>query len=73
VKSTYDADGAGFGAATTRYWVYDQGINPVLEFDASAASDVSHRYLWSDAVDQLLAEQQNGVRSLFCSLATSCT
>ncbi len=58
VKSTYDADGAGAGAATPRYWAFDEGINPLLEFKGSSASDVSHRYLWGPAVDQLFADEQ---------------
>jgi len=29
-----------------------------LSFDGSSASDVSHRYLWGQAVDQLLADEQ---------------
>ncbi len=58
VKRTYDADGAGGGSATNQYWVYDEGINAVLQFDGNAASNLSHRYLWSDKVDQLLADEQ---------------
>ncbi len=58
IRSTYDADGAGAGAATSRYWAFDEGINPLLEFNGSSASDVSHRYLWGPAVDQLLADEQ---------------
>jgi RHS repeat-associated protein len=58
VKSTFDAGGAGGGSATVRYWIFDSGINPVLEFDGSSASDVSHRYLWGPVVDQLFADEQ---------------
>ncbi len=58
VKRTYDADGAGGGSATNQYWVYDEGINAVLQFDGNAASNLSHRYIWSDKVDQLLADEQ---------------
>ena len=58
VKSTYDADGAGGGAATSRFWAFDNGINPLLEFKSGSASDVSHRYLWGIAVDQFFADEQ---------------
>ncbi len=37
VKRTYDADGAGSGSATSQYWVYDEGINAVLQLDGSSA------------------------------------
>ncbi|MDX1929892.1 MAG: RHS repeat-associated core domain-containing protein [Pirellulaceae bacterium] len=60
VKRTYDADGAGSGAATNQFWVYDEGINAVLQFDGSSASNLSHRYLWSDRVDELLADETVG-------------
>jgi RHS repeat-associated protein len=60
VKRAYDADGAGAGAATNQFWVYDEGINAVLQFDGSAASNLSHRYLWSDRVDELLADETVG-------------
>ncbi|MDX1930292.1 MAG: RHS repeat-associated core domain-containing protein, partial [Pirellulaceae bacterium] len=60
VKRTFDADGAGSGAATNQFWVYDEGINAVLQFDGSSASNLSHRYLWSDRVDELLADETVG-------------
>jgi len=58
VHRTFDADGAGSGAATDQFWVYDEGINAVLQFDGSSASNLSHRYLWSNNVDELLADEQ---------------
>ena len=58
VHRTFDADGAGSGAATDQFWVYDQGINAVLQFDGLSASNLSHRYLWSNSVDELLADEQ---------------
>jgi len=58
VHRGYDADGAGSGAATDQYWVYDEGINAILQFDGSSASTLSHRYLWSNQVDELLADEQ---------------
>jgi RHS repeat-associated protein len=57
IKRTFDADGAGAGASTSQYWVYDEGINAVLQFDGAAASNLSHRYRWSNQVDQLLADE----------------
>ncbi|MDX1928383.1 MAG: RHS repeat-associated core domain-containing protein, partial [Pirellulaceae bacterium] len=60
VKRTFDADGAGSGTATNQFWVYDEGINAVLQFDGSSASNLSHRYLWSDRVDELLADETVG-------------
>jgi RHS repeat-associated protein len=58
LRRTYDADGPGAGAAVNAFWAFDEGINPLLEFDAAAATDVSHRYLWGPQVDQLLADEQ---------------
>ena len=56
VKRAYDADGAGSGATTNQYWAYDEGINALLEFNGSATTNLKHRYLWSDQVDELLAD-----------------
>lgn len=58
VHRTFDADGAGSGAATDQFWVYDEGINAVMQFDGSSGSNLSHRYLWSDNIDELLADEQ---------------
>ena len=58
VKRVLDADGAGSGSPTTQYWAYDQGINALVEFDGSSGSDLSHRYLWSNQVDELFADEQ---------------
>jgi RHS repeat-associated protein len=38
--------------------VFDEGIDPLLEFKSGSASDLSHRYLWGPAVDQLFADEQ---------------
>jgi RHS repeat-associated protein len=54
--SRYNPTGAG--QSTRQYWVYDEGINPVLEFSSSVSSDPTHRYLWSNEVDELLADEQ---------------
>ena len=48
---------AGVGAPTRLYWSYDTGINPVLEFDISKNPTLTHRYLWSNSVDDLLADE----------------
>jgi RHS repeat-associated protein len=58
VKRTYDPDGAGPTAATTQYWTYDDGINAVLQFDGASSSNLSHRYLWSNQVDDMLEDEQ---------------
>ena len=58
VRRTADPDGDGSSTATTQYWAYDDGINALVEYDGSTASDLSHRYLWSNAVDQLFADEQ---------------
>ncbi len=58
VKRTYDSDGAGSGSPTYQYWAYDNGINAVVQFDGSAASNLSHRYMWGSQVDELLADEQ---------------
>ncbi|MEO8272214.1 MAG: RHS repeat-associated core domain-containing protein, partial [Aureliella sp.] len=58
VKRSLDADGAGPNPATNQHWAYDEGINAVLQFDGAAASNQSHRYLWAEQVDALLADEQ---------------
>src|SRR5439155_1227136 len=46
VKRTLDTDGAGPSAATSQYYSNENGqVN--LQFDGSAATNLSHRYLWS--------------------------
>jgi RHS repeat-associated protein len=56
IHKELDADGDGSGTATDIFWVYD-GDQAVLQFDGDTAADVSHRYLWGPAVDQLLADE----------------
>jgi RHS repeat-associated protein len=58
VRRTADPDGDGSSSATTQFWAYDDGINALVEYDGPTASDLSHRYLWSNAVDQLFADEQ---------------
>jgi RHS repeat-associated protein len=60
---------AGTASETKTLFVYD-GNQIVMQFDkafdgtggdqSAAASDLSHRYLWGPAVDQLLADEQLG-------------
>ena len=52
----YDALVASFTPVT--YWVYDEGTNPLLEYFGGDRL-IQHRYLWSDNVDDLLADEQN--------------
>ncbi len=58
IRRKYDADGPGSGAATNVYLVGYDGINPTLAFDGTAKTDVSNRFLWGPAVDQLFADEQ---------------
>ncbi len=44
-------------SATGTTWGYDDGINPLLESDGQLGR--THRYLWSNQVDDLLADEQN--------------
>jgi RHS repeat-associated protein len=37
---------------------YDEGINALFEFSGSSASSMTHRYLWSDQVDEWIADSQ---------------
>jgi len=58
VSRSFDADGAGSGTATTTFYSY-QGGQVALQFDGSAAADLSHRNLWNPAaVDQLFADER---------------
>ncbi len=58
IRRQHDADGSGPGVATNLFLVGYDGINPTLAFDGTATSDVSNRYLWGPAIDQLLADEQ---------------
>jgi RHS repeat-associated protein len=58
VKRTHDADGPGGSAATDIYFSGYDGINQSLQFSASAASNLDHRYLFNpDVVDQVHADE----------------
>ena len=56
IHKELDADGDGTGTATDTFWIHD-GDQTVLQFDGDTAADLSHRYLWGNAVDQLLADE----------------
>ena len=47
------------GTADHAYYVH-QGDNIALELDGLQSGDLTHRYLWGAAVDQLLADDQIG-------------
>ena len=60
VRKSLDSDGDGTANSSTVF-AYD-GNQIALQFDKSgsgdaAASDLSHRYLWGQAVDQILADE----------------
>ena len=57
VSESADPDGAGEQGAEETYFAYD-GNQIVLQFDGSEAGDLSHRYLWGPAVDQILADEE---------------
>jgi RHS repeat-associated protein len=42
----------------TTYFGYDEGINPQLQMDTQSGNQITHRYLWSDQVDELFADEQ---------------
>ena len=59
VRRSTDPDGAGSAGYRDTFFVYaGSSINTLLQFDGTSVSSLSHRYLWSDAVDQILADEQ---------------
>jgi len=53
-----DPDGDSSNAAIEEtFFVHDAG-QIVLQFDGTAAADLSQRYLWANAVDQIMADEQ---------------
>ncbi|MDA1051866.1 MAG: FG-GAP-like repeat-containing protein [Planctomycetota bacterium] len=56
VATFVDADGGGPQGESQRYFVYD-GTQIILDFAGPDATDLSHRYLWGEAVDQLFADE----------------
>ncbi|MGI6418336.1 MAG: RHS repeat-associated core domain-containing protein [Thermoguttaceae bacterium] len=55
IAKSLDADGDGPEEATSTYFVYD-GNQIILQIDAEG--QVTNRYLWGPAVDQILADEQ---------------
>lgn len=67
IKKVVDADGAGGGAAVTSRYVFEgERPNVTLQFDGS--NNLTHRYLWGEALDQLLADE-NSSNAITWSLA----
>ena len=69
VASEVDLDGDGAGASTSEYFVYDGGTpgtaeQPDIDSDPGQivlqldeTGNPTHRYLWGEAVDQILADE----------------
>jgi RHS repeat-associated protein len=57
VSESADPDGAGEETAEETYYAYD-GNQIALQFNGTESADLSHRYLWGTAVDQVLADEQ---------------
>jgi hypothetical protein len=57
VTEWVDPDGAGSQGMMPTSYVYD-GDQVALEFKGSVASNLSDRFLWGPAVDQVLADEQ---------------
>jgi RHS repeat-associated protein len=59
VHRSFDDDAAGPHAATDTFYSYEHG-QVAIQFDGPDVSNLSHRYLWGPAVDQLLADENVG-------------
>ncbi len=57
VRRSVDPDGAGVASAANTFFTYE-GDQITLQFEGNSASDLSHRYLWGEAVDQIFADEQ---------------
>jgi RHS repeat-associated protein len=66
VRRTFDANGEASGGVTDQFFAgfasatgtgADELAQPTLEFDGGTATDLTHRYLWGPAVDQLIADE----------------
>ena len=58
IAKTVDTDGDGVAVATTERYVYGRDQNIGLVFDENG--NVNHRYLFSNGVDQIEADESNG-------------
>jgi RHS repeat-associated protein len=56
LRRTTDPDGPGGSSTVDTFFAYD-GIEPILQFDGASASDLTNRYLFGPAVDQILASE----------------
>ncbi|MCI0359338.1 MAG: hypothetical protein L0211_12740 [Planctomycetaceae bacterium] len=56
IKRSVDPDGPGSATAVDTYFAHEDG-QIVLDFDGPAASDLTHRYLWCEHIDQILASE----------------
>jgi hypothetical protein len=63
IGRSFDDDGPGGDDPVETYFAYEAG-QIVLQFDGDSASDLSHRYLWGPAVDQILADESVCQRAL---------
>ena len=58
VSESVDPDGAGEETAEDdTFFAYD-GSQIALQFNGTESADLSHRYLWGPAVDQILADEE---------------
>ncbi len=57
VRRTLDSNGSGSGGVSNIWWVGFDGIHATLELDGVNSTDVSHRYLWGQFGDDLLADE----------------
>ena len=56
IKRSVDPDGPGSATAIDTYFAHEDG-QIVLDFDGPTATDLTHRYLWSQSIDQILASE----------------
>jgi RHS repeat-associated protein len=57
IRRQTDPDGAGSASAVDTFFAGYDGITPTLQFNGSAASNLDHRYVWHQAIDQILADE----------------
>ncbi len=57
VRRTLDSNGSGSGGVSDTWWAAFDRIHSTLEFDGNQVTDVTHRYLWGQFQDDLLADE----------------
>ncbi len=57
VRRIFDSNGSASGGVSNTYWAAFDGIHPTLELDGAQATDLTHRYLWGQMADELLADE----------------